>query len=203
MGKAYKTWFPSASTVIVIDYAARYVDELMAFIDYLIRNRKKYKHPVRLLLIERQAKKQNWLNELLEFGTSSGNRRLNYLYKEEALVVNPLTRENGDQKKAFESFCKSLNADFNNPATYNNMWDKVEYLSDGGKPLFIGMVAAAVYKKGVESIRDWSKNRLLDYILSHEKVSWESLIPNESPFKHPSKFQKFLDLLAISTACGG
>lgn len=51
-------------------------------------------------------------------------------------------------------------------------WSKVDDLSDKSRPLFLGLIATAIYKKGTDHIRHWTQDEFLKEVLNHEKKNW-------------------------------
>lgn len=193
---ALSGWLPQSPTIIVIDYAAEYPEAVSQWLDYFIQHREQFDFPVRLLILEREYKNQQWWEQLVE-GSSAGLNRKKYLYRQAPQELEPLNYT--EQQVALHSFLDSLGYDGQLPEEESTFWETLDALSDSGKPLFIGMVAVAIVEYGINRIRKWNQEELLRNILAHEKSAWERQLKDFTPEQKATIYQ----LLAFTTATSG
>ncbi len=76
---ALSGWWPQNPTIIVIDYAAEYAEPIRDWIDHFIKHKAHFDFPVRLLILEREYKGQNWWEQLVD-GSGEALNRKKYLF---------------------------------------------------------------------------------------------------------------------------
>ena len=194
---ALSQWQPSCPTVIVIDYAAKHAESVAQWIDQLQQKQNDFKFPVRLLILERHYKEQNWWEKILIPATSDGLARQRSLYQIQPQELQPLGKT--DQKQALDGFLKALGKRAIMPKPADSFWQVLSDLSENGRPLFIAMTAVALANKGKQGMKDWNHNDLLDYVLSHEQSCWDNQLKDQSAAIQ----QTAKDLLVISTLISG
>ena len=194
-------WRPLSPTLMVIDYAAEYPDDIGQWLDHLIRHQQEYDFPVRLLILERYHQEQEWWKKLAP-ATTDGFARQQKLYTRAPLELSLLTRT--QQREALHEFLRGSEKPCELPAEGNPFWESLHTLSDKGRPLFIGMVAVALATGGnsVNAIRNWTTSEdLLKFVLAHEQDAWKRLFAHGN-YTKPEQ-ERISDLLAISTVTAG
>ena len=193
---ALSGWETQSPTIIVIDYAAEYPEAIQYWLDYFIQHRERFDFPVRLLILEREYQNQRWWEKLVS-GTSDAQRRKNYLFTSVPHELEPLTKS--EQRTALESFLESLACPHELPDEENSFWETLHELSNKGRPLFIGMVAVAIANNGINRLRNWNQEELLNEVLQHEMSAWERQLQG---FDQDRK-SRIYQLLAFATVTSG
>lgn len=195
---ALSHWQPKKPTIIVIDYAAEYPEQIGTWLDHFINHQdghqNGYQNPVRLLILERESKEQEWWKQLLAVGSKDSEFRLNTLHTQSPHELLPLN--NIEQKQALQAFLISLKSEVELPVDNDTFWGKFDELSNQGRPLFIGMVAIAIANEGVNQIRNWDQQDLLQHVLAHEQNNWKAHYKAEEQ-------ELVYDFLALSCVIGG
>ena len=197
-GFDFRTWMPDESVVMVIDDAAAVpTDRLQTLIDTLSRTAGAWRHRVRVLLLERAINGQPWWDEVCGRGQDSYADRIRLLHIRKPLVLGRL---DGHQRRAvLEKFLAATpqGALAALPAGDHPAWAGIWKLTDNGRPLFIGMVAAAIAEKGLEGLRQWTISHLLEFVHDRELQAWKRICPDTALLDRSRR------LAAIATACGG
>ena len=194
---ALHKWMPLQPTIIVIDYAASYSKQIANWLDHIIRHKDNYLCPVRILILEREYKKQDWW-EHLTTGSSAALVRKNAFYTQaDPLELMPLNKT--DQQTALASFLSSLDANGKLPEKDSAIWETIHELTTKGSPLFLGMVAIVLAHNELADIRQWQHLDLLDNIYSREKQAWQRQLADLSKQQQ----EQTINLLAFSTFIGG
>lgn len=194
---ALHKWAPLQPTIIVIDYAASYSKQIANWLDHIIRHKDEYLYPVRILILEREYKNQDWW-EHLTTGPSAALVRKNAFYTQaDPLELVPLNKT--DQQTALASFLSSLDASDKLPEKESAIWETIHELTTQGSPLFLGMVAIALAHNSLADIRQWQHLDLLDNIYSREKQAWQRHLADLSKQQQ----EQTINLLAFSTFIGG
>lgn len=194
---ALHKWAPLQPTIIVIDYAASYSKQIAHWLDHIIRHKDEYLCPVRILILEREYKNQDWW-EHLTTGPSAALVRKNAFYTQaDPLELMPLNRT--DQQTALASFLSSLDANGKLPEKDSAIWETIHELTTKGSPLFLGMVAIVLAHNERADIRQWQHLDLLDNIYSREKQAWQRQLADLSKQQQ----EQTINLLAFSTFIGG
>jgi len=192
------SWYPSSPTIIIIDYGAEYPSEISSWLDYLILREESLNFPVRILILERDSEEQGWWKDLTS-GSTAALKRQDYLHTLRPLHLSPLTKT--EQKQTLLSYLETLDSEVPSCEFDDAFWGAVSTLSDNGKPLYIGMIAAAINNIGVEGIRKWEQKELLDHVYQRERLAWERLLDNKN--YSSSQKQKIYDFLAFCTLTSG
>ena len=203
----WRLWRPQVATAIVVDYAAQDPDWLVEWLDTLCRAQ--FKWPVRVLLIERAThtrkdEKQYWWKKLTT-GRASALDRVEAFYKlDEQKEPQPLPLRpfvESDQRHLLWSFLKAAGKETEMPPQEHfEIWTTLDKLTEEGRPLYVGMVAAAIAAGGINQIRHWDRGNLLQHILDKEQEIWDYASQRETPDKVA---RHAVRLIAIATACGG
>ncbi len=195
---ALSHWQQTKPTIIVIDYAGDSADAIDHWLSYFIQRQQTLAFPVRLLLLERYSKDQDWwTKKLLQQGTSQAELRQKTLFNGTPHELSPLKEKH--QKALLQQFLDALNSTIDLSKADERFWKHVEQLTVNGRPLFLGMIATAIYKKGTEFIRDWSRKDLLQNILSHDEKNWSMYFDQNDPLKKNDLYHLF----ALSTMVSG
>jgi hypothetical protein len=192
------SWNPDEPVIIVIDDAAAAPDDkLEAAIESFRRRTGQLRHKVRLLLLERAIDGQQWWNKLCAKGQDDHSERIASLHTKKTLVLGRLERDT--QRPALESFlrCTPQMAPASLPAEGDPFWDHLDTLTDHGRPLFIGLAAAAIAEMGLDRLRKWNTSDLLQFVHDREMKAWERLCPDAH------LRDRVKDVTAVATACGG
>ncbi|MEE9351383.1 MAG: tetratricopeptide repeat protein, partial [Thiotrichaceae bacterium] len=193
---ALSQWQPKAPTIIVIDYAAEYAKPIEAWLDHFIQQEQSYPFPIRLLILEREIRQQTWWDELTQSGSGALVRN-EYLYTQAPHELTLLTKQ--QQQTALQSFLDNLESKITLPESDNDFWESLHTLSNEGRPLFIGMVAVAIADNGINHIRKWDRQALLEGVLKHEEKMWDRQLASYNDQQKTDTLQ----LLAFNTVTGG
>ncbi|NLU97034.1 hypothetical protein B6N13_02850 [Marinomonas sp. UCMA 3892] len=193
---ALHKWTPLQPTIIVIDYAASHSKQIANWLDHIIQHKDDYLCPVRILILEREYKNQDWW-EHLTTGSSAALVRKNAFYTAEPIELAPLNKT--DQQTALASFLYNLEASDNLPEKDHTIWGTIHTITTQGSPLFLGMVAIALAHNSLADIRQWQHLDLLDNIYSREKQAWQRQLDDLSH----EQYHQAIDLLAFATLIGG
>ena len=190
-------WVPDADTVIVVDDAAAAVAAVDALLRHMESRTSELTHKVRILLIERITESQKWWAEICRQGRDDQGRRMASFHHGTPLSVERL--DANLQPAALRAFLDSgeNGAAVTLPDAGSPFWSKVDSLSDHGRPLFLGLLAAAVAELGPEHLRSWNTGALVEFVYNREMSTWERLYPDESLRR------RVRDIVAIATACRG
>jgi len=183
----------------MIDYAAAYTQDTVRMIDAFIGNHQNYDYPLRVLLIERHTKDQPWWSESLTLYETNGATRKEFLHKEKLLALKPLPRIH-----QYELLPLYLEAMMGNSIQVlpedktDYFWRTLDEITDHGKPLFIAIVAVTILTEGVNGIRNWRIEDLLEQLLNREKKAWKERCGlNEKQLRDSET------LFALATLCQG
>ena len=191
----WDTWQIEQPTVIVVDYASSNPEAVAEMLSVLQRRYNDIVFNVRVLLIERVAGERTWFDEIAGLGNSKKRDRAISLFREKPLHLGGLTIN--DQRLTLISYLVMAGMSGYEIPDDLGFWDNLQALSGNGRPIFIGMVAAALASGGADKIRQWDRKQLLSFVYAHEKEVWKGLVSD-------SKLRKSaLDLVLIATAVGG
>ena len=192
---ALSRWQPTCPTILVIDYAAKYPETVAGWIDHLQQHQDSYDFPVRLLLLEREFKEQDWWKTLLP-GSSTGLARQTDLFQVEPFPLQSLTVS--DQKEALTQFLIALGKKAKLPKDSSDFWNTLHDLSEEGRPLFIAMTAVALANGNRQGMTNWNHNDLLDFVYNHEQNCWDNILKAVA-----DKKDIILKLLTVNTLVSG
>lgn len=195
---AWRHWNPDQPVAIVLDDAAAVpLKKLEPAIAALQLNAAGFRRKVRLLLIERAVDGQEWWNSLCAKGQDDHAERIAALHAKTPMALGRLERP--AQREALESFLAAAphRTASDLPGAEDSFWDHLDTLTDRGRPLFIGLAAAAVADLGIERVRRWNVGDLLEHVYDRDLQAWQRLCP-EQPLR-----ERATDLIAIATATGG
>ncbi len=194
---ALANWEPAAPTLIVIDYAARHAEAIAQWLDHLIRHEADYAFPVRLLLLEREYREQDWWKTLLPPETA-GDRRRNRLFSREPWKLAPLSKDQLPQ--LLRHFLNALGRSDIKVPDDAEFVAHLDELSAHGRPLYIGMAAIAVADQGaVGQLRNWRREDLLKRLLDREQMTWLRQLATLTQDQQ----RRVIDLLAVNTMVDG
>ncbi|MCY7350384.1 MAG: hypothetical protein LH606_06925, partial [Cytophagaceae bacterium] len=165
----WENWQPESLTVLVVDYVAGAFDKVLGLVSVLNRRKnsdKPLQNPVRLLLLEREARGTWW--ERFEADTDARTS----CYQRDA---------NGSPMYLpLDSLGETLNWDIVaelHRQAHKDLPDRTETLANlaridpQGRPLFSVFAGIALVQG--QTIRDWNQEKLLQYLLLDEKKVWE------------------------------
>jgi len=190
-------WIPDADTVVAVDDAAASVAQVEALLHHLEQRKSELKQKTRILLIERTTESQKWWTEICRQGQDDHDSRMAAFHQGKPLTIGRLDRQH--QTAALRAFLSSSesSASVALPDSADDFWSNVDALSDRGRPLFLGLLAAAVAELGPEQLRSWNTGALVDFVYNREMTAWERLCPDEKLRR------RVRDIVAIATACRG
>ncbi len=192
-----KRWQPSQPTLLVLDYGATQADKLADSLDYLIRHQQEFEFPLRLVVLERYAKGQDWWQNLVSTSDQALTRQQT-LHTGDVLELSPIFAN--AQLAILQSYLQQLAFEESLPES-DEFINQIQQLSDGGKPLYLGMVAIAINQEGVGQVRNWGAdtNKLLDFLYQKEKRNWHYRLAHLDN----NEQNRLIDLLLLSTFCQG
>jgi TIR domain len=203
----WRRWRPQLAKAIVVDYAAQDPDWLVEWLDILCRTH--FEYPVRVLLIERAThvrdrEEQYWWKRLTTGRGSAMDRVETFHELDEHRAPRPLAImpfSETTQGLLLRSFLQATNEEIKIPPEEDvEFWKNMDQLTQGGRPLYIGMVAAAIVVEGIDHIRHWHVGDLLERALQRELEIWTDAShrkPTDKLARHAVR------LIAIATACAG
>lgn len=203
-----REWRPLLATAIVVDYAAHDPDWLVGWLDVLCRRH--FAWPVRVLLIERAThvkvgEEQLWWKQLTTGRGAALDRvetfhKLDERRKPQPLAIEPFGE--ADQRSLLRSFLRAARAEIEMPADEDlEFWENMDQLTEAGRPLYIGMAAAAIAAEGIDHIRHWHRGDLLERTLDREQEIWADAAHRS--LRDNKIARHAVRLIAIATACGG
>ena len=196
--KAFKweDWQPECLTVLVIDYVAGAADDVLELVR-ILNNRKSTRpleNPVRLLLLEREARGTWWER----FEASIDVRASSYQRRDDGGPAYHSLTSLGDD--LHWGIMAELHRQAQKPLP-----DQAETLAtlaridDKRRPLFTVFAAIALVQG--QNIRDWNQENLLHYLLDDEKKVWKRIA--EELKVDAKTLEAHHNLLALLTLCGG
>lgn len=190
----WEAWRPAEPTLVVVDYAARR-PLVSKWLDTLHRNAGSFDHRVRFLLLDRTAESNDlWLQMLYGSGTQKtallkdryGEPRRLETLSDDALwetvrhvadAMKPGIDIDGERDAVLELLRKT-------PAGERG---------DYQRPLYAAFAAETIADRGVQNIRQWSPQDLVESVLGRELIRWKK---HELNAKH-------VNLAALTTLVRG
>jgi len=193
----YNELFLSSNLFLVFDYVAINIEKVKKILSAIASQELDEK--VRVLLIERnQGKENGWWSKLIRTGTSDAIL-IQELMFEEPLELKPLQNKSAEivvefLKKAGERRIAKKVADTKD----QQFWGKVERLSDYGRPLYLGLIAALLVENNGKLTNENSVENLLSSQIDRELYRWSLLCENNDQLLH-----SVINTLGIGTAMRG
>lgn len=181
-------------TLLVIDYASRQLDSVEAILKSCCSFAAGLQHKVRILLLEREADNSaEWWRTLL--APTSANALMLSQYQHAApLNLSALSEHSHSIMEAWLT-AGAPDASAHLPPQEAPFWTKVNQIA-GGRPLLIGIVAAA-FAHMPETLEILPMDRLLHPILNREVQRWR-----ESS-QSPEEFASVVSLIMVATLLQG
>jgi hypothetical protein len=159
---AWDDWQPESGTLIVLDYAVAWTEEVRRIIARLStrEHTNPLEAPVRLLLIERDSP-EPWLNKLVGTGGES------YVIEQSQFAPEPLVLGPMPQDDLWESISSILHEAGKPLPDRAETLHVLREMDPKGRPLFAAFAADAIADHG--DIRAWDRQRLLRDVLIRER----------------------------------
>jgi hypothetical protein len=183
--QSWHDWQPDRPSLMLIDYAASRPNQVRDIVEALALRKTPLKHPVRVLLLERQSQGR-WWDIFLGAGTTR-------LLIQQALFADPMALQPISRDAVWETIVFILNQ-YGHPAPIDreSAVSSLENLDPERRPLFVALAADALAVG--RDIRQWNRLELLEYVLQRErKLFWE----------HAGVTESDSNLLALATMVGG
>lgn len=193
----WAVWEPTCSTLIIVDHASGHTKKLISVLKILGENRNRYDYPVRLLIIERDAKRNWWLVLKKEVGDKIDR---DTLYEENPLKLVALSHSN------LWEIIEKTHLHHNKPLPdQKETLGSLRKIDEQGRPLFAWFAAFALVEGA--NIRDWNVKDLLRNQLEREDSRIYESIFGENELKEDQKNLNLIDnyknLVAMATMCDG
>lgn len=171
-------WRPEQPTLLVIDYAARYEQQLRPLILALHRRQPTFEHPVRVLLIERTLSPEGagWYQTFIGPPESTQWDLFSCRHGGgDCLDLQGLAPEAARTlvEKAYKAYATALPlltaAHQTQPAKLDVLLERLQ-----SRPLYILLLADAFLHSADEDALAWDAESLIEYVLRREQNRWKT-----------------------------
>jgi len=189
----WRDWRPIAPTFIILDYLLGKIDKIAGAIASMQAAAAQYGSPVRVLLLERDAK-GDWWKRASASHAGQYVTDLDLSRYQEPIVLTSL--DPAGVAEVYQDVLRSSKKETTDQKSAQ-FADAFLAIDPNGRPLYAAMAAEAVMEKGLSAIRSWRAQDLTEYVLRRERSRWSAIIPDEV------LRWKFENLLALVTLARG
>ncbi len=188
-------WTPDRPYLILIDYAIGQEEAIGCLMGALVK-RRKFPHPVRVLILERQRWDRGRIDQITTTTSEGGiefsyaNERADWFELVEKSAVADLTSSDRAAplieltKIRPEKLLEIVRAFAPSTETLpdKTIQDRLKKIDPDGRPLFALFYAEALSDSANADKQSWTKTELLDYILRrNRKRRWSAIFTGEPP----------------------
>jgi len=197
----WNDWTPDAPTLIVVDYLFRLAPDIAKAISKLEDHRRSLPHPVRFLLLEREARGPWWDRfSAAQTGVSESHVR-DARHKTPAPELDLPPLETSAIRETFHDvFAKSDPPRLTSDSDLDRLAEAFTKVDPKRRPLFAAFAAEAVADTptGAGPLRAWSPDDLAEAVVRRERERrWRHIIPDDE------KRWRFENLILLATLTRG
>ena len=198
---AWERWLPGAPTLLVLDYIIGRYKDIAGMIATLIDRQSDYEHPVRVLLLEREADGQWWKQQTRAHGQDR-TVDLEPARHGDPILLKPLNA--AAAASVFRDVARRPRMGAVKPYTPTDedaatFGDAFVSLDPKGRPLYAAIAAEAVVAgdHGINAVRAWSPKDLTESVLRREDARWRSIEPDMN------RREQWLNVAVVTTLARG